>query len=301
MTELQSLFTEQPEASAETPDQAEQVEQVQETPAEGSENEAKGDDNTEINHTSETEDAETSSPGDDQGDETKPSLEQVKITLDDEDFELNLPPQIAEKVKNGVMMQHQFTKNSQALADQRRDFEAETAKVREEQQNMLSEMAAQLMFSQHQLDTPEMKQLKEFNRSEYDRIKGEYDERYQAYSQYMEDATKAHQEQRQTQIREQFEQETERLKTMIPEWLDETRRKEDQKVIKEYGQGLGFTPEQLKINNAGLMKVFLDASKYAQAQKNIQTKKSKPAATSVKASAKPEPVSEKPLWEHFYG
>lgn len=303
MTELQGIFdNDQPEA--ETGNQAEAVEETTKTPDEGPQTESvvedPSEDNTEEKPHEQQEDAETSSQ--DSGDDTKPELEQVKITLDDTDYDVDLPSDIAEKVKNGVMMEHVFRKNTQELADQRRTFEAEQAEGRQKQQEMLTEMAAQLMFMQNEFDTPEMKQLEQFHKAEYDQKKADYNSRFEAYKKFVEDhgtATAKESEQEQQKFRQD---QAEKMNMLVPEWLDEGKRKADAKVIMNYAKSVGFEPKEMQsIAQARLMKVFRDASLYNQAQENLKSKKSKPSVTSVKASPKPTQVKEKSLEDIFYG
>lgn len=296
MSELPSLFVDdQPEAETEVT--------ANDGPPTESDNTSDSESNTEEKTHEQTEtEVDTSSPGEsDQGDDTKPDLEQVTIALDDVDYEVALPPEIADRVKNGVMMEHKFRKNSQELADQRRKFEAHTAEVQKRQDEMLSEVAAQLLFAQSELESPEMQQLKEFDRPEYDRRKAEYQDRYDAYKKFVDEKHKELESQQAERTKEHNREQAERLNELLPTWMDKETKTAEAKQVMAYAQELGFQPEEIQgIGQARLVKVFRDAAMYSQAQSNLKAKAKKPAVTGVKASAKPDVAQSKALEDFFY-
>ena len=191
------------------PDQPEQDEAVAEDLDEASQ------DDEEVETTAETESEETETDEDVEEDATESEEESEdeqpkNLTIDGEELTVD-------QVKSRMMMQQDYTKKTQQLAEQRKGFEAQSQNLEATMQALVTAAGADMTrfeninWEQAAIDNPEQyKQAKaayEATKSTHDYIKGQAD-------QYMQQA----QEQHEVLLRTRAEESVTALKASIPNW-----------------------------------------------------------------------------------
>jgi hypothetical protein len=224
------------QADDEDETQGEPETEEQDTPEE-EEAAAEEDDEPESEEEAEPEEQETEEQPD-------PAKQLVTVKIDGKDEQLPL-----EEVIRGYQRQADYTRKTQALADERKSFEAEATAVRTER----NQYGTLLVALQRQLEAlqpkePDWQKLYEENPLEYVRQRDVWRERQDRIA-----AAKAEQQRllaiHQTETAEQRQQhlreERDKLWAANPAWKDEGKWKEARQQIREYGRAQGWTDEQL--------------------------------------------------------
>lgn len=284
---LESLFSED-KTQAETPTEETveeiQTEETETRPPETPEEIEHSDDNTEEKSHKQEAEADTS-----EKDDTKPKLERVKLKqIDDSEYEVDLPEDVAELVKQADNMQAYFRQKSQENAERQRNLETGLTEQKSKLDSMVHDLGAQLLFMQNEFSSEEMQYLKEYNRAEYDKRVDAYNQRFEAYQKFTQQQQQEYTQQVQQQQQAYIEEQREQLRTLVPEWLEKDKFQAEKPEIEKYAKSIGFTDQELSgISKASAIKMMRDAYLWNKSQENIKQNRSKPAASPMKQQGKP--------------
>lgn len=187
-------------------------------------------------------------------------------------------------IPKGLMMENDYRQKTMSLSEEKKALESKKSEL----DNYLSELSDMLMMEAEQLDSDEMKELKELDPDQY-------------WKKFEETKSKAEKfktlkEKRNAEILEQQKQlvqkEAERYTQLIPEWLDESTKQKDTEKMVSFLANNGFTQDEIStVYDARTMAVirkaalFDEISKQDIAAKRVQTppKSAKPSAAIGKA------------------
>lgn len=228
--------------------------------------------------------------------EGKPEPRTFKAKLDGKEieFEVKSDDVDLESLPTSLMMSHTFYEKTRELAEERKAFEAKAQEV----DAQLSELRSQLDYSTHQLESDEMKALKEEDPSLYWEKYGELKEkqdRYQSYiSKRQEEAQKAHQDLVQKEIKN--------WEFTVPEWQNPEVKKKETGELYNYLIGKGLTPDQVSgLYDSTIVAITRNSMLYEKAQqKQFQSTKQPDKHVKSNSTATAKPV-EKTLAQTFYG
>ena len=150
-----------------------------------------------------------------------------------------------EELADGWMRQKTFTQKTQQLAEQRKEMEAERAKVSQEREQY--QLGLQQYLSQPEPQPPS-EELFESDPLAYMKAKDDYRDALAQRSQAQAELHRVEGERMREanlQRQEYLQRESERLTNLIPEWRDETVATKEKQAIKEYGLSLGYSNEEM--------------------------------------------------------
>ena len=196
-------------------------------------------------------------------------------------FEVDGESLTAEELKLGYLRQSDYTKKTQAVAEQRKAFEAQTAEAEATMNALMSAAGADLSrfqnvnWEQAAIDNPE----------QYKQAKAAYEQAQSTYN-----LIKAQADQFQTQQQQQTEAAQKEaakesltvLKTNIPNWNNELYYK-----IGEYAQGLGVSGEEFnEVSDHRVITALWKAMQFDQAKQVTAKKKAKSSPTKTLSGSK---------------
>jgi hypothetical protein len=267
----------EPEAGGAQPE-----EETDEVEASGSEEETEATQDAE-------EDSESEEGDEAEEDEKPPSTFRVKV--DGEEVEVTL-----DELQKGYSRTQDYTRKTQALAEQRKAAEAETEAVRQERAyyaQMLQVLQQQFQQTEAQPDWDALYQenptewvrQRELWRDKQERVRA-----VEAENQRMQGVR----QQEEAQARQaKLAEETQRLVEAIPEWKDNKRAVEERNKLVETAKKVGFSDEELgQILDHRALVVLRKAALYD----DLMSKKSqiKPNPASGPKLAKPGSATTKP-------
>lgn len=218
-----------------------------------------------------------------------------RVKVDGQEVEVTL-----DELQKGYSRQADYTRKTMQLAEQRKAAEAELATVREQRATYDNQLKAVQEALQQMLP----------QEPDWQRIRRDYPDQYAqawaAWSQHQEQVRLvaaerqrvAHeQEQDQLRLRREFvAKEMELLAEAVPEWKDDTKRSAEQKSLAEYGQRLGFTPDELsQVSDHRAILLLRKAMLYdqLQAQKPKLDQVVQKVKTATPGTAKPKSTAQK--------
>ncbi len=196
-------------------------------------------------------------------------------------FEVDGESLSAEELKLGYLRQSDYTKKTQAVAEQRKAFEAQTAEAEATMNALMSAAGADISrfqnvnWEQAAIDNPD----------QYRQAKAAYEQAQSTYN-----LIKAQADQFQTQQQQQTEAAQKEaakesltvLKTNIPNWNNDLYYK-----IGEYAQGLGVSGEEFnKVSDHRLITALWKAMQFDQAKQVTAKKKAKSSPTKTLSGSK---------------
>ena len=150
-----------------------------------------------------------------------------------------------EELADGWMRQKTFTQKTQQLAEQRKEMEAERAKVSQEREQYQQGLYQYLSQPEPQ---PPSEELFETDPLAYMKAKDDYRDalaqRSQAQAEYQRVEGERMREAN-LQRQEYLQRESEKLTNLIPEWRDENVATKEKQAIREYGVSLGYSAEEM--------------------------------------------------------
>lgn len=170
----------------------------------------------------------------DEGDE---ETDTYTVRVDGEEVEVTL-----DELVNGYSRQKDYTKKTQSLAEQRKQFEAERQKVKQLEQEYAQRLQEVVeVTAQSQEQEPDWNALYENDPIGYVKKKADWDAQQQQKNRRMQEL----QELQQRQYHEAMLRAREQLPEIIPEWRnEETAKAEKQKVV-TWALSNGFSQEEL--------------------------------------------------------
>lgn len=221
------------------------------------------------------------------------NLKKVSLNLDDTDYDLDLPEAVADKIKNGLMMQADYTRSKQKLSDEAKAFESQ----KQEFNTVLNQLKSKLEFEANQLNSDEMKELKEYDPEAYYKRFNAYQDGVNEYNKHVlkkdEDDRKA--------FEADVKKEMDSYSTVIPEWLDEKTKTEEMNMLGSYLKEKGFTDADFqKVYPAKFMAELRKAALYDRAKKSgLSKRKETPPPTSKTRSTNTVQTQRKSMLEVF--
>lgn len=209
----------------------------------------------------------------DSSEQPAPTLNKVPFNYGDKSYELELPAEIADLAKNGLLMQADYTKGKQELKDQVKALEARGKEI----DSALEAMRSSIEYEKEFLNSTEMQELKEDYPGEYQRqydmVKGKIDKFNDYQAARSQEAEALH--------NQKVSNEIARYSETIPEWLDETEKDKDFKMMGKFVEEQGFTKEEIEnLYPAKTMKILRMAAKYNAAKSSVKSKEKSEAAKS---------------------
>lgn len=240
---------------------------------------------------------------DDNDGEAQDEEETLYLDLDGEEHSLDE----VKEWKAGNMRQADYTKKTQALADERTQLNADREAFNGEK-SKLSDLSAQLEVLVAEDEEVDWKELKEYEPEKYIELKEKANARKEKLAE-----VKASQPQAGVLSDDEIKEESNALFAANPDWLEKDKDgkpvkltdayQNDMKLVSEYASTVGYTQDDLAaIQRSSHWLTLLDAAKFhAQKQKGSALKKKvkkAPLATKPKANqAKPK----KSAADVFYG
>lgn len=213
------------EATAETGDEA------QETAQEGSEDQ-NGDE------------AENSSDDANEEAESEEPEERIfTVKLDGKDVQFT-----ESELQNSVLRHADYTRKTQALAEERKAYQAEDARVKEERAQYAQLLPVLAQQIQAALPQPPDPKLRENDPISYMLAKDEYEEkmgRLQAANAEMQRLQQVQREEQEQQLKQVVSQSFSKMLELIPEWKDQKVYEKDRNDLRRYLNSSGYSDEEI--------------------------------------------------------
>ena len=198
------------------------------------------------------------------------------IKVDGEEFDVDI-----DELKNGYQRQADYTRKSQALAEQRKETEnIQSERMRLEQERQMYANGLQMLQEQQtaklqDFDSVDWETLKKEDPYDYMLKKDEYRDAQEKVNNAAQQQALIQQEQQDAanQARGQFiQQEYARLVAALPEWNDKDST--IKKDIQEYATSVGFRPEEInQLADHRSVLVIKKAMEYDKLTKKVAPKK----------------------------
>ena len=238
----------------------------------------------------EVEEEEQSEEGESE-EEAAPQPTTFKVKVDGEEVEVTL-----EELQKGYSRTQDYTRKTQALAQQRKEAEAELETVRQERayyaqmvqalEKQLSQAEAEPDWDRLYQENPtEWVRQRELWRDKQDKLRAVQAENQRLAAVQQQEQAKA--------LQARLQEEAQKLVEVIPEWKDSKKAAEDRGKLLEAAKRVGFSEEDLAgISDHRAIVVLRKAALYDE----LMTKKGqiKPAPASGPRPAKPGSASNVP-------
>ena len=202
--------------------------------------------------------------------------------------------------RKGHMLQSDYTKKSQANAEIRKTLEAKSAEIDSVKSKLTDHISALESSISNELNSEEMKDLREIDFGEYSRRKEDLEEKQKL----SEKAKKELADLQETENKDRIANESKLLMDAIPDWQDPIKFKAGQEVINAYLDAKSFSDDDVKsLTSHKLMIAVNDAAKYHKLQQEASDveKQVQKAPNVVKAKAKQTNKPTQTRAERFYG
>jgi len=200
-------------------------------------------------------------------------LDSIVITVGDEDLTV-------EDLKSGYLRQADYTKKTQALAEQRKEVD----QTKEQYASALAYMTQATRVGLQQFDGVDWQTLQQNDPAKYQQLSQQYSQaaqQVQAFEQAQQQFVEQAQKQAAAQQQMLAQQSVETLKTLVPQWSNELYGE-----LREFVGNYGITAEEFnQIADYRPMLMFLDAMKFHNSRKVASEKKAKPVTSTRKAKA----------------
>ena len=215
----------------------------------------------------------------------EPSEELFAVNIDGETVEVT-----REELIKGYSRQSDYTRKTQSLAEERKQFDEEAQAVRQERANyatLLDRLEQQLQSGVTPEEQAQLEALRQTDPMQYMLAKEEIDAREQKLSAIQQERQRVAEQQeadRQRELKGHIEKERKALFEAIPEWSDAKVAEKEQTQIRDYAMSMGFSQEELsQMFDSRAFLVFRDAMRAKQATTNKPRERVKKVA---KAGAK---------------
>lgn len=264
-------------AAGESPDEEDQ----DDPQSEEEEPESEEDDEDEGEDDSEEDQDDEESEEDEDGEDEEPAAEldpetKIKVKVDGEETEVTL-----KELQSGYSRTQDYTRKTQALAEQRRELEDKEDQVLKQQgewSTALNELAVRLQASvsgRTEADWQRLKQEDEVGYYEERDKERQVQERIQAIQQEQQRVQQEYQQRQQKQMERVVQEEKEKLLAAIPDWQDQETATKDYQQMLKYGEAVGFSEQEMKsMVDHRAIQVLRDAAKF----RALQQKKADPGS-----------------------
>jgi len=248
--------------------------------------------------TAEANNAGTETPSN-EGDTETPSR-RVKAKLDGREIEFDVVTEDVDLdlIPKGLMMEKSYRQKTMEHADNVREFEAKKSEF----DSALAQLYDQIEYEAKQLESDEMKELKELDPDEFERKRLNVEKKVSLFKQ--------HQEQRNQEIlaqqQELARQEMAKLPEIIPEWMDDKVMQQDtQKISSMLKDTYGFNDQEIgSIVDSRVISIARKAALYDEIQAaSLETNRKQkiPKSSKSNSTAQSTPVEEPSIESIFYG
>jgi hypothetical protein len=196
-------------------------------------------------NSSEYEGSDESSEEADNQEEAQEELPKYRVKANGEELEVSL-----DELLNGYSRTADYQKKTQSLAEQRKSVEAERVKI-DEAARVRDTYAQRLQVIEQLLsteDTENLAELKETDPIAYAIKVAERSEKEKQLAAVKQERMRVQGEQSQQQqqlLQRHVQAEQERLKTLIPDFKDESKAEVIRKDIRSYAKSIGFSDQEL--------------------------------------------------------
>jgi hypothetical protein len=201
---------------------------------------------------------------DEESEEEAPRDQKFIVKVDGKEIEVP-----KEELIRGYQREADYTRKTQKLAEERKLVESEFQQVRGEREQY-AQILGQLQQKLHEFEPaePDWNRLEYEDPTEYARQWTSHQRRLQQKNAVLAEQMRLQQMQQaesQKQIQTVLQQEVKILKEKIPEWSSPEKAKAEGKALMEYGQGLGFSEQELNgITDSRALLALHKAWKYDQ-------------------------------------
>lgn len=200
----------------------------------------------EASETEETQEYEA--PEDDEGEEVQEEVQETpryRVKAGDEEMEVDL-----DELVKGYSRTADYTRKTQALAEQRKAIEAEAQKVQEakvlrDQYAQRLQLIEQMLAQQPEEDLSALKDTDPIGYAVKVAERAERDKQLAAVRQEREAVLAKQQAEHQQFLQSHLRQEAERLTAAIPEYADEVKGELVKREIRDYAKSIGFSDQEL--------------------------------------------------------
>tara|TARA_Y100000816_G_scaffold275518_1_gene243821 strand:+ start:5318 stop:6343 length:1026 start_codon:yes stop_codon:yes gene_type:complete len=191
-----------------------------------------------------------------------------------------------DKIKNGILMQGDYTRKTQALAEEKKAFESERTQSLEKAAEVLEIAQAMVYGQQPKHTTQELLALKQSDPIAYEQAleaKILYEQKQAEIKDLTDKVGTQYQEQQQATIQAKLAEQSEILIGLEPGFADEKVATEKVEVMSEYLKGIGGDPAILNnVTDAIVIKVLHDAAMADKTQKQVSATKAPKKKTASK-------------------
>lgn len=199
-------------------------------------------------------------------------LSSLTLTVGDEELSV-------EDLRNGYLRQADYTKKTQQVSEQRKEVEG----LRDQYAHALEWMGRQWTGQLDRFNGVNWQQIQAQNPAEYQRLAGEYtqvkqsvDAVHTAQQQFLEQV----QTQQKSQMEKQARETLTNLKSLYPEWSNDTYREIQELAVNEYGAN----PNEIQSETRQwVIELALDAMKYRKARQQGTLKRAEPPRSKPQA------------------
>ena len=188
-------------------------------------------------------DAEQSELDEDTEEEEQPQVFSVKV--DGKEVEVTL-----DELQKGYSRTQDYTRKTQQIAEVRKQTEAELQAVRAEREQyaqLLGALEAQVQqVSQPNIDWDRLYQEDPIEWVRQREVMRENQEKAAAIQSEQQRLSQLSQQEQAQFMQQKLQHEQEALLAAIPDWKDAKKAQAEKALLVEFGQKIGFTPEELK-------------------------------------------------------
>lgn len=223
------------------PDEGQQEDREAQLPYEGAavDDELSADANAADDET----DAEQSELDEDTEQQEQPQIFSVKV--DGKEVEVTL-----EELQKGYSRTQDYTRKTQQIAEARKQTEAELQAVRAEREQyaqLLSALESQVQqVAQPNIDWDRLYQEDPIEWVRQREVMRENQEKSAAIQSEQQRLAQLSQQEQAQFMQQKLQQEQEALLAAIPDWKDAKKAQAEKALLVEFGQKIGFTPDELK-------------------------------------------------------
>lgn len=236
-------------------------------------------------------------PEEQEEDGEEEELEYYAIKVDGEELEVTL-----DELQSGYQRQKDYTKKTQALAEQRKAYDAQAAELKQLQQTYLNQVTLANEVLNRDLkafETVDWEGLKKDDpigflqkQIELQDVRGKQAE----LQQQAQAAFEHNQKVKALETEQHLEAERKKVLAMFPEWKDSDKAAKGQKEIADYARALGYSDEVLStITNAVDIQLLDKARKWDALQNTKQGITKKKAAPVIRKKVKSQGLAPKGL------
>lgn len=257
--------------------------------------EASGDDAADSDEQGEESDDVEASSESEESEESKQSEEPPTFTVKVDGKEEKVP---LDELLKGYQRTADYTRKTQALAEQRKAAEAELGAVREERATYAQLLTALQQQLQQQQESPvDMEKLYREDPIEWVRqteLQRQRSEKLAASQAELQRLNQLQQQEYHRAMQAKLKEEANLLVSAIPEWKNPDTAKSEKAALIDFGVKEGFSPDDLKgVVDHRVVKVLRKAMMFDQIMAKQQTVKAKVEAPKTKTVAPGNPQAAK--------